>query len=137
MSWGGALRVLRHSRKVSGHEMARRLGVSRTRVYQIEDDTTNQTRETVQDYLKAIAGTLLERALVVDGLFDVALLSESSTHGASDYNPITVMRGTLRFAHGVELYDEDGDHAHDYKSVPDMVKTCDEAGWAVYLKLES
>jgi transcriptional regulator with XRE-family HTH domain len=124
--WGPALRVLRHSRKVSGQEMARRLDVDRSRVYQIESDTASVQRDTVTEYLEAIDATMLELATIHDGFFDVLLVKEAA-----------MMRGVLRWGHGVELYDDDGDKAQEYTSIPAMIDAIEEAGWDLYLKLEN
>lgn len=129
MKQGAALRVLRHTRQVSGHEMARRLGVSRARVYQLEDDETNATRESIAQYLEAIDAPLIELAMVTDELFDVILRNNE--------RPSESFAGSLRFTSRIELRDDQGDHARDYKSIPDMIDACTEAGFDIYLRLET
>ena len=129
MNVGAALRVLRHSRQVSGHEMARRLGVTRARMYQLEREDGNPTLESVTNYLEAIDAPLIELAMVTDELFDVILRNNE--------RPSESFAGSLRFTDRIELRDDQGDHARDYKSIPDMIDACEEAGFDVYLRLET
>lgn len=122
---GRALRVLRHSRQVSGHEMARRLGVTRARMYQLEQEDGNPTLESLQNYLEAIDVPLTELALVVDEHWDVAIEKDGE-----------ILTGSLRITDGYYLLDEDGSDGGTYTSLTSMGDSLAQAGWALYLKME-
>ena len=123
---GAALRVLRHVRQVSGHEMARRLGVSRNRVYQHENG--NPTGASIAAYLAALSASWLEFAMVLESRCDVVLVTTK--------DPLEMMPGTLRYFGGLELHDDDGDLAGTYTSLLAMLYEIEDAGYHVWLKLE-
>lgn len=127
MRLGPHLATLRRSRRVGAREMARRLGVSRQRVGQLEGELTNHTAAKLAEYLEALGASLLELAIVAEAHVSVCIRDKKRPGS---------WKGSIRYSEDVELLDENGNSVGRYPSLSSLVAAAYVAGLHVTLNLE-